>query len=159
MAKPLGGGVSLGRTPQGKTGNLGRENETIGRDNDVKGRESDVRGREDDVRGREDDVRGREDDVRGREDDVRGRENDLRQRGVFGNGSSREAGIVVRATVEAFGPVGDTELVVNVKWPAGSIGYVPATPGAAANKANMAADGPSPGGGVEAKIARPLPDA
>jgi hypothetical protein len=43
-------------------------------------------------------------------------------KGVFGNRSSRETGVVVRATVESFGPVGDTELTVNVKWPAGSAG-------------------------------------
>ena len=41
---------------------------------------------------------------------------------MFGYGSSREAGVIVRATVEAFGPVGDTELTVHVKWPAGSTG-------------------------------------
>jgi cysteine peptidase C11 family protein len=39
---------------------------------------------------------------------------------VFLRGSSREAGVVVRATVESFGPVGDTELQVTVKWPAGN---------------------------------------
>ena len=39
---------------------------------------------------------------------------------VFLNGSAREAGVVVRATVESFGPVGDTELQVTVKWPAGN---------------------------------------
>ena len=38
---------------------------------------------------------------------------------VFLNGSSRAAGVVVRATVESFGPVGETELNVTVKWPAG----------------------------------------
>jgi hypothetical protein len=38
---------------------------------------------------------------------------------VFLGGSSREAGVVVRATVESFGPVGETELHVTVKWPAG----------------------------------------
>jgi len=39
---------------------------------------------------------------------------------VFLAGPAREAGVVVRATVEAFGPVGDTELQVTVKWPAGN---------------------------------------
>ena len=43
-----------------------------------------------------------------------------RNSGVFQGSSSREAGVIVRATVEAFGPVGDTELNVTVKWPAGS---------------------------------------
>jgi hypothetical protein len=40
-------------------------------------------------------------------------------KGVFGDGSSRETGVVVRATVESFGPMGDTELTVTMKWPAG----------------------------------------
>jgi hypothetical protein len=38
---------------------------------------------------------------------------------VFLGGSSRESGVVVRATVESYGPVGETELQVNIKWPAG----------------------------------------
>jgi len=38
---------------------------------------------------------------------------------VFAGGPSRETGVVVRATVESYGPVGETELQVNVKWPAG----------------------------------------
>jgi hypothetical protein len=36
--------------------------------------------------------------------------------------TSRQAGIVIRAMVEHIGPAGDTELTVNVKWPAGAFG-------------------------------------
>jgi hypothetical protein len=35
-----------------------------------------------------------------------------------GHCSPRKAGVVIRATVEHMGLVGDTELTVNVKWPA-----------------------------------------
>lgn len=35
-----------------------------------------------------------------------------------GHCSARKAGVVIRATVEHMGLVGDTELTVNVKWPA-----------------------------------------
>jgi hypothetical protein len=35
-----------------------------------------------------------------------------------GHYSPRKAGVVIRATVEHMGLVGDTELTVNVKWPA-----------------------------------------
>jgi hypothetical protein len=41
---------------------------------------------------------------------------------IFLGGSSREAGIIIRASVEAFGPIGDTNLTVTVNWPAGSVG-------------------------------------
>jgi len=60
---------------------------------------------------------------------------------VFLGGSSREAGVVVRATVESYGPVGETELQVNVKWPAGCnsspivepVRKMPKLPGGTAN--------------------------
>ncbi len=56
-----------------------------------------------------------------------------RNSGVFQGSSSREAGVIVRATVEAFGPVGDTELNVTVKWPAGSyVGPIVTTDGSGA---------------------------
>jgi hypothetical protein len=42
--------------------------------------------------------------------------------------SSREAGVIVRASVEAFGAVGDTELTVHVKWPAATLGTVETAP-------------------------------
>jgi hypothetical protein len=45
--------------------------------------------------------------------------------GTFESGSTRVAGVVLRGFVEAYGPLGDTELTLNVKWPAGSIGPLP----------------------------------
>jgi hypothetical protein len=41
---------------------------------------------------------------------------------VFSSVSSGAAGIVLRATVESFGPAGDAELHLTVKWPAASLG-------------------------------------
>jgi Clostripain family len=41
---------------------------------------------------------------------------------IFAGSSSREAGVIVRASVEAFGPVGDTSLTITVNWPAGNVG-------------------------------------
>jgi hypothetical protein len=41
---------------------------------------------------------------------------------IFLGGSAREAGVIIRASVEAFGPIGDTNLTVTVNWPAGSVG-------------------------------------
>jgi hypothetical protein len=43
---------------------------------------------------------------------------------IFVGSSSREAGVVVRASVEAFGPVGDTSLTITVNWPAGNVGPI-----------------------------------
>ena len=43
---------------------------------------------------------------------------------VFTTASSGAAGIVLRATVESFGPAGDTELHLTVKWPASTLGAV-----------------------------------
>ena len=48
---------------------------------------------------------------------------------IFVGSSSREAGVVIRASVEAFGPVGDTNLTVTVNWPAGNIGPIDRAPG------------------------------
>jgi Clostripain family len=41
---------------------------------------------------------------------------------VFSTVSSGSAGIILRATVESFGPAGDAELHLTVKWPAASLG-------------------------------------
>jgi hypothetical protein len=41
---------------------------------------------------------------------------------LFSTVSSGAAGIVLRATVESFGPAGDAELHLTVKWPAASLG-------------------------------------
>lgn len=78
--------------------------------------------------GKPPDRTGKPPDRTGKPPDVRGRGGAGEGQGVFGTASSREAGIVVRASVEAFGPVGDTDLTVNVKWPAASIGYGPCPP-------------------------------
>ncbi len=40
---------------------------------------------------------------------------------VFSTVSSGAAGIVLRATVESFGPAGDAELHLTVRWPASSL--------------------------------------
>jgi hypothetical protein len=39
-------------------------------------------------------------------------------------GTSGVAGVVLRATVETFGPVGDAELHLTVKWPAAALAAV-----------------------------------
>jgi len=63
------------------------------------------------------------------------------------HGSPQPAGVVIRATVEHIGLVGDTELTVNVKWPA-SIFCVPpckkpATPsGPGSDSQDVPANGP-----------------
>lgn len=49
---------------------------------------------------------------------------------------SRQGGVVIRATVEHIGLVGDTEMTVNVKWPASSF------------CAPQCAQSPAPGGQV-----------
>ncbi|HTV54208.1 MAG TPA: clostripain-related cysteine peptidase [Terriglobia bacterium] len=43
-------------------------------------------------------------------------------RRVFSTVSSGAAGVVLRATVESFGPAGDAELHLTVRWPASSLG-------------------------------------
>jgi hypothetical protein len=66
------------------------------------------------------------------------------------HGSPQPASVVIRATVEHVGLVGDTELTVNVKWPA-SIFCVqpygkPAAPsGQASDSQNVPANGPDAG--------------
>jgi hypothetical protein len=44
-----------------------------------------------------------------------------RKEAIFLGSSSKEAGIILRASVEAFGPVGETTLTLTVNWPATSV--------------------------------------
>lgn len=47
---------------------------------------------------------------------------------LISTNSSRAAGVVLRATVETFGPAGDAELHLTVKWPAAVLAAQPAGP-------------------------------
>jgi hypothetical protein len=100
-------------------------NDQLGRVGAILGRDATVRGRDATVRGRDATVRGRDAQIRGRVTGNAGQGDETDGQGVSGICPSREAGVVIRAFVDAYGPVGDTELSVNVKWPAASIGYAP----------------------------------
>lgn len=78
--------------------------------------------------------------------------------GSFGTGSTRVAGVVVRGFVEAYGPLGDTELTVSVKWPAGSVGPMPGGPGGSANTTSAPAIKTSPYPGPQTLLARRPPE-
>ena len=81
--------------------------------------------------------------------------------GAFGQESTRVTGVVVRGFVEAFGPLGDTELTVNVKWPAGSVGSMPASPGVFPYTIPAPVARPAPLPGPQALLVRkppPLPN-
>jgi hypothetical protein len=54
----------------------------------------------------------------GRGDDQGGEGTHTAGEAVSSHRSPRKAGVVIRATIEHVGLVGDTELTVNVKWPA-----------------------------------------
>lgn len=61
--------------------------------------------------------------------------------------SSRQASVVIRATVEHIGLVGDTEMTVNVKWPASTFccppcTHSPAPGGTISNKTQVPGNGP-----------------
>jgi hypothetical protein len=73
---------------------------------------------------------------------------------VFGTSSSREAGVVIRASVEAYGPVGDTDLTINVRWPAASFGFAPFAPSATANSSGGPGRMPSPDGNAGTLLAK-----
>jgi hypothetical protein len=72
-----------------------------------------------DARTGEGGVAGRQPPFEGRQPPFEGRQEATGGGRVFVGGSSRETGVVVRATVESFGQVGETELNVSIKWPAG----------------------------------------
>jgi hypothetical protein len=104
---------------RGGSDQLGKAYSSIGRPPDPVGRGPSPIGKPPDPRGRPPDPQGRGPAVGG-------------PAGPGGPGgehgavttccTTREAGVVVRASVEAFGPAGDTELTVNVKWPAAALG-------------------------------------
>ncbi|HUA59742.1 MAG TPA: hypothetical protein VML19_13370 [Verrucomicrobiae bacterium] len=81
----------------------------------------DVAGRQPPFEGRQPPFEGRQPPFEGRQPPFEGKQSGGGAGGgrVFLGGSSRETGVVVRATVESFGLVGETELNVSVKWPAG----------------------------------------
>jgi hypothetical protein len=70
---------------------------------------------------------------------------------------------VVRATVEAFGPVGDTEMNITIKWPAGSIGVLPSGDNIGSNNSSPTPQEHTPAhkaqdtGNIEAKVVRKPP--
>lgn len=57
---------------------------------------------------------------------------------LIATSSSRAAGVVLRATVETFGPAGDAELHLTVKWPAAVLAAQP--PGSAAERHSSGPD-------------------
>ena len=109
----------------------GVPNHPLGRTADVRGRDATTRGRDATTRGRDATTRGRDGEERGPDAVLRGDLHPEGGREVLSTCcTTPEAGIVVRASVEAIGPAGDAELTVNVKWPAASLGSVPRTCGA-----------------------------
>ena len=67
----------------------------------------------------------------------------------------------MRATVEAFGPVGDTEMNITIKWPAGSIGVLPSGDNIGSSVSTPQEHTPAhkalDTGNVEAKVVRKPP--
>jgi hypothetical protein len=86
---------------------------------DARTGEGGVAGRQPPFRGRQPPFEGRHPPFEGRQPPFEGRQEASVGGRVFVGGSSRETGVVVRATVESFGQVGETELNVSIKWPAG----------------------------------------
>ena len=79
---------------------------------------------------------------------------------VFSAVSSGAAGIVLRATVESFGPAGDAELHLTVKWPAASLGAremgaVPPPQRSQSVQSNEDESQKSPGGKLNVPAKRP----
>ena len=118
-----------GPEEKGQGGELGRQPPFEGRQPPFEGRQPPFEGRQPPFEGRQPPFEGRQPPFEGRQPPFEGRQPPFEGKHgtggdpgggrVFLGGSSREAGVVVRATVESFGPVGETELQVNIKWPAG----------------------------------------
>jgi len=109
------------------------------------GRTATIRGRDAVVAGRTPNIHGR---AAGGSDaavsDQGGASQDGGQQVLTSCCTTRQAGVVIHASVEAFGPAGDTELSVNVKWPAASLGSAPCTCTADENtEAHQSAAAPS----------------
>ncbi|MGA9673286.1 MAG: hypothetical protein WBQ94_29110 [Terracidiphilus sp.] len=89
----------------------------------------------------------------GRGDGSEGDGNPVGHEAVFSHGSPRRAGVVVRATVEHMGLAGETELTVNVKWPASTFCTPPcakptASAAAAQDSQHVPGNGPLAGIGA-----------
>lgn len=57
----------------------------------------------------------------GKPESQTGKHSDGKERVLLGTMTSGAAGVVLRATVETFGPAGDAELHLSVKWPAAAL--------------------------------------
>jgi hypothetical protein len=66
--------------------------------------------------------------------------------------TSRAAGVVLRATVETFGPAGDAELHFTVKWPAAALAVAQRNDAAVENHAPEPAEGDDDGYDTEGNI-------
>jgi len=73
-------------------------------------------------------------------DGLKGKTPDKGRSGVFDTTSTRETGVIVKAAIEAYGAVGDTELTVHVKWPAGTIGIVETSQESASDQSQEGGD-------------------
>jgi len=109
-----------GSEENGRDAGMGNE-DVAGRQPPFEGRQPPFEGRQPPFEGRQPPFEGRQPPFEGRQPPFEGKQSGGGAGGgrVFLGGSSRETGVVVRATVESFGLVGETELNVSVKWPAG----------------------------------------
>ena len=82
--------------------------------------------------------------TQGREDGQDGEVGSGAGHGPWSHGSRHPAGVVIRATVEHIGLAGDTELTVNVKWPASTFCVPPCKKpsGPSSDSQDVPANGP-----------------
>jgi hypothetical protein len=87
--------------------------------------------------------KGKDPPDKGKDPPDKGKGNSQKGQAILGAVTSGAACVVLRASIETFGPAGDAELCLNVKWPSSALAAVSELP------AGSSTDSQSCGGAID----------
>jgi hypothetical protein len=76
---------------------------------------------------------------------------------ILGSLTSGAAGVVLRASIETFGPAGDAELCLNVKWPSAALAAASDLPAVTGTESHSYGTGIDSSGNLYLPATHPVP--